>query len=761
MAKITEYVNSLFDSANTVAGVINDYTTNEARRSTQNKQIQLKKDLQDKMMEIQRSSTSDEWQAKMDGYFQNVKSQMSDKNSPYYCKNNLQADMFDSILSEAQVTVSNEVGQLVFKADRDKAIVEYQNTLETLAQTETPENFLKLGNEAAKNLRVCGFIDEDQLQQQYNNNHDKAYINAANNYFNNTVEEAIRRGDSEQTVIDMVFQNMPQLTATDTTGLPKMRDTTQLKETLTKTMKQSYRAKQQDIWNEAEKNFVNLYDNMLDQRTAEGYNSIALQGRVYIDSIKNTGLASPEQVAKWTKVFQLVDDAKLSKMFGGGSGSGSNKPDEKYEDLFKYNGETAVDIWEKGLRGNMYDITGMMGEAFAREWWNPVYKENYDKSEQELQTTFELKYKGKTSQNSIVDAVYNKFIEKFPEIKELVGSNFKKLRDDMNKHPEQYGTQDVEKMGYFLLDAIYSANPNTKSEDILKQFEQYKNDCYLSRVKYIELDKNGNLTKTFNASNPKDIAKAARLAMDNDYVYTWQGKEYWADGKKEALEAKGGIVNVLESAVIGAAGIPQSDVDAGKVGFKYKQTNDDMTSQPIITYGDKEYEVIPEDNDKGFKVIEYHIDKNNKREKTRELEGKIGGKTKEERLQAKADAKQTVKDTHGNTFAIENKRADETNTKIAQATEMPKAMKAAGKVKDIEWNTSNGDTSKRQIYLQDTVSAMDADAQKVKNTLENPNTKKKKQMQPSEFEKEYGIDYYTWIRNSETTYRFNLILNSK
>jgi hypothetical protein len=353
MAKITQYVDSLFDSANTVAGVMNDYTTNEAKRSTQNKQIQLKKDLQDKMMEIQRSSTSDEWQAKMDGYFQNVKSQMSDKNSPYYCKNNLQADMFDSILSEAQVTVSKEVGQLVFKADRDKAIVEYQNTLETLAQTETPENFLKLGNEAAKNLRVCGFIDEDQLQQQYNNNHDKAYINAANNYFNNTVEEAIRRGDSEQTVIDMVFQNMPQLTATDTAGLPKMRDTTQLKETLTKTMKQSYRAKQQDIWNEAEKNFVNLYDNMLDQRTAEGYNSIALQGRVYIDSIKNTGLASPEQVAKWTKVFQLVDDAKLSKMFGGSGGSGSSKPEEKYEDLFKYNGETAVDIWEKGLRGNM------------------------------------------------------------------------------------------------------------------------------------------------------------------------------------------------------------------------------------------------------------------------------------------------------------------------------------------------------------------------------------------------------------------------
>ena len=753
MANVFDAITASLESAGSVSKTVNTYLTNEAKLSTQNKQIQLKKDLQDKMMEIQRSSTSDEWQTKMDGYFQNVKSQMSDKNSPYYCKNNLQANMFDSILSEAQVSVSGEVKQLVFKADRNKALVEYQNTLDTLAQTETPENFLRLANESARNLFDCGYIDEGQLQQQYDNNYDKCYINTATKYFDNTVTEAIKRGDSEQTVIDMVFKNMPELTATDTAGLPKMRDTTQLKDTLTKTMKQGYRAKQQDIWNEAEKNFVNIYDNMLDQRTAEGYNSIALQGRVYIDSIKNTGLASPEQVAKWTKVFQLVDDAKLSKMFGGGSGSGSSKPDEKYEDLFKYNGETAVDIWEKGLRGNMYDITGMMGEAFAREWWNPVYKENYDKSEQELQTTFELKYKGKTSQNSIVDAVFDKFIDKFPDIKVLVKDDFKKLREDMNKHPEQYGTKDVEKMGYFLLDAIYSANPNTKSEDILKQFEQYKNDCYLSRVKYIELDKNGNLTKTVNASDPEEIAKAARFAMNNDYVFTWQGKEFWADGKKEALEAKGGIVNVLETAVIGALDIPQSDVDAGKVGFKYKQTKDDMTSQPIITYGGHEYEVIPDDNDKGFTVRDVDTGK--------VFKGKIGGKTKDERLQEKADAKQTVKDTHGNTTAIESERANETNAKIAEAVEMPKAMKAAGKVKGIEWDSSNGDTSKRQIYLQDTVSAMDDDAARVKKTLEDPNTKKKKQMLPSEFEAEYGIDYYSWIRNSELTYRFNLILDSK
>ena len=307
MAKITDLMNAMLDSANTVNNVYDDYLTNDAKRSTENKQIRLKKDIQDKMMEIQRSSNSDEWQTKMDGYFQNLKSEMSNKDSPYYCKNNLQADMFTSILDQAQVTVSGEVQQLVYKADRNHALVEYQNTLETLAQTETPENFLRLGNEAARNLRECGFIDEDELQKQYNYIYDKCYINTATNYFDNNVEEAIRRGDSEQTVIDMVFSKMPELTAIDTAGLPRLRDTTQLKDTLTSTMKQKYRAKQQDIWDETEKTCAQIYDSIMDQTTADGRNTQRMQGRVFLDSVKNTGLISADQLSKWTARFALED----------------------------------------------------------------------------------------------------------------------------------------------------------------------------------------------------------------------------------------------------------------------------------------------------------------------------------------------------------------------------------------------------------------------------------------------------------------------
>ena len=224
MARFTEAMFSVLDTTNAVTNVYNNYLENDAKRSTQNKQIQLKDDINKQMMEIQRSSTSDEWQQKMTEYFQSVKSQMSNKNSPYYCKNNLQADMFNSILDEAQVTVSNEVNQLVFKADREKAIVDYRNSLALLAQNETGQSYIDKANALAKSLFDNGFITRDQYQQQLDTHFDTAYINTATAAFDGTIEEGIKRGDSKETLIKMALDNVTNLMGIDTDGLPKTFD---------------------------------------------------------------------------------------------------------------------------------------------------------------------------------------------------------------------------------------------------------------------------------------------------------------------------------------------------------------------------------------------------------------------------------------------------------------------------------------------------------------------------------------------------------
>ena len=98
---------------------------------------------------------------------------------------------------------------------------------------------------------------------------------------------------------------------------------------------------------------------------------------------------------------------------------------------------------------------------------------------------------------------------------------------------------------------------------------------------------------------------------------------------------------------------------------------------------------------------------------------------------------------------------------MKSTTEMPKAMQKVWGKDSEQWKKTQNTIDARQRMFHDSVVDIDKAAQKVKNTLDNPKTKPKNQMQPSEFEAEYGIDYYTWAREKNEYKRYELILNSK
>ena len=307
MANGWEAIGAMIQSAGSVANTYNQYLTDEAKLSTQNKQIQLKDDINKEMMKIQSSSNSDQWETNINGFFEKLKGEMNNPNSKYYCKNNLQGRMFTQIVDEAQVDVSNKVGQLVWNADREKAIVDYRNNLTLLAQNETGQNYIDKANELAKSLFDCGYITREQYQNQLDTNFDTAYINTATKAFDDTFVDAVKRGESEDTFINMVLDNVTPLIGIDTDGLPKTFDKEAMNDTLRKNFKSKYRAKQQDIWDQTEKQCAQIYDSIMDQRTAEGRNSQRMAGRAYLDAVKDTGLISADQLTKWTARFALED----------------------------------------------------------------------------------------------------------------------------------------------------------------------------------------------------------------------------------------------------------------------------------------------------------------------------------------------------------------------------------------------------------------------------------------------------------------------
>ena len=730
-------MDSVYGFANTAANVTSDIATKQAKLSTQTKNIQLQTDINAELMRIRQSSDFENWNTNINDFFERVKNGMADKDSPYYCQNNLQAEQFTQILSQNQVSVSDQVGKMVQQRQMEKSIVDVQNSKTLLAQMTGGQQYIDQANELDRGLYESGAINLEQYQKQKDINYMTAYENMYLNTFNDSLSDALTQNKSFESFWADIENNMPALKATDTDGLEKVFDKKSMNEAIKKTCQQNYNAKLSDMQQNNANALSQIVQEMRQKNSAEEKVSVARRGQMAMNRMQGLKLSETDRL-QYSAIFELALGGGSLK--GSGSGSGS-KPTDTYENLIKAAPDTALQLWLDGKNGNVYDVTQTVSNALTEQWFTTPYKENYGKTEDELKEDFALMYQGRTSSETLTDAVIGKILERFPSAKNYIEKNFNGLLNDMQKNPKNYGNATAGALANFMLDTIYSADSNFTDEDFVNAFKQHVNDCYVESIKYVELDKKGKLEKKFNVNKAGDVAQAARIAMENDYVYTYGGNEVWAPGKKEALEAEGGIVDVLKTAVAGTLDIPESE--RSKVGFQYVQTKDDMTSQPIITYKNQAYEVIPDDNNKGFKLREVHTGE--------VIDGKLGnGKTG--RAQSKAEAKAEAKAAHAATYAIQEKRVNDTNQAITESKELPKAMAGAGSVKAVEWET--GELTNRQIYLQDTENAIDKEAQKIKKG-------KKDAMTQEEFREKYGIYYYDWSQTSEKTARYNLILNSK
>ena len=99
MGSLSNFANSLLDASSTATKTYDKYITKQANVSTQTKNIQLQTDINAQLARIRQSSPSDynDWNTEINNFFEQVRSGMSNKDSPYYCKNNLQAEMFTKI----------------------------------------------------------------------------------------------------------------------------------------------------------------------------------------------------------------------------------------------------------------------------------------------------------------------------------------------------------------------------------------------------------------------------------------------------------------------------------------------------------------------------------------------------------------------------------------------------------------------------------------------------------------------------------------
>ena len=738
MSKLVEVTNNLLESASIVSNTYNDYISREAKLSTQNKQIQMQADINSQLAAIKQSSDYEHWQDNINTFFEKIKDEMSNPQSKYYCKNNMQGEMFTQILEENRLGVTEKVNQMVMQREMERDVVNVQNSKVQLAQMYSGQDYIDKANELDKGLYEAGRISLEQYESQIDLNVKHGYENVRTKTFDDSLNDAFKQNKSFEEFWTDIENNMPELRATDASGLEKAYDEETLNNNVKKACKQKYNAALADMQQKNADALSEIVQSMRQANTAQGKLAQARRGQMAMNNMKGLQLSEADRL-KYSAYFEM----QLDSGNGRGSGSGSKAPNSSYENLVKAAPDEALQMLVNNDDLIPYDAAKIISDRLLNNWFGKNYKENYDKDYGERIEAYDSLYEYRTSKETLTDAMLNKLVKKYPTAADYLKNNCSKLITDIQKNPKEYGTASVGELADFMCDWIMGAGGNATDEDFVKALKQHVNDCYIERIKYVELDKKGNVAARFNANKASDIAKAAILASSKDFVFTdTKGNERWAEGKKEALEAPGGVVNVLQNAVVGTLGIPESEY--GEIGFYYKpdEKSNDLKSTPIITYKDKAYEVIADDDGKGFKIRDINSGE--------ELEGKTGGKLKQVMREGqKEEAKHAVLEAHRTTSKLRKEREAETNKAITESKTMPKAMKATGQFEQEEWDTIPS-LEDRQYKLNVTINKIENDAKKVKNN----------KISEDEFKKKYNISYSDWAESLATDYRYNLILKS-
>ena len=731
MGNILNVTNAILGATDTATSIYSDYLKREASLVTTQKKFQLQSDINAKLMEISSNGKWDTWNKEIQDFFEKTKGEMSNKDSAYYCENNLQAEMFDNILNDSLVNVSNRVALMAMQRQNEQHLVNNNKAKMNLINSGVVGlDFYYQAQELDKAAEAAGLYTPEEMESARKSNAITAINGEIDKLYKNSVADAIRNDKTPDAFWQDIKSNL-NFRGDITDGI----DLESVYSKKENAIKQQYNAQIVEIQQKNAKELAMLFQDVKSAESPTEKENAKRRGRDAMARIPKNGLS---EEARLSFAVHFAPDFGKD---GSGSGSGSgNSNSGKLEDLIKAFPFTAIQQIRNGEFQNFEDAAIIFSSTLKKRFFDESFTESKNMNEQQKTDLWKMQYEGQASKEALENAVLQQISSLYPEVGALINENFKALRNDVKNNPGKYGKAETEDLCDFMTDIVLGATKYTSEKDLLEQFKKHVNDWYISRIKYVELDKKGNLKKTFNANSEKGIADAARFANEHDFVYTRNG-EQWAPGKKEALEAAGGVNDVLMSAVKSTLGVPADERLAVK--YKLDETHNDMTSTPIFSYKGNDYEVIPNENGKSFSV---------KNLTTGEvIAGKLvdKNKLKAERDAGKAEAGEKVNAAHQKTVDIRQKRADETNSAIMESKTAPKAMQNAGAVKNEEWENSK-DFTARQVYLGDTVTVIDKDAKLVKAN----------KMSEADFMQKYGISYADWIKNKETTYRFNLILNS-
>ena len=767
MGGILQLTQGLLDSTNAFNSVWKKEVEKDAEFYTLIKQTQLQNDMNAELLKIGQSGDFQNWNNNISQFFTKVKNGMSDPESPYYCKNQIQADQFNKILADNHTRMSYQVAQMAQRYAINQMQADYEKGIANLKKNNvTGDDFEEQSNGLATALFNNGGATPLQLEDYKTENAKTGYRDLVNSMFTKSFEDALRQGKTFNEYWNMIEQEASKTNVSNSV-------TPEEKEKQKYELQTTWNAREKDIQKENADQLENISRKIKFSKSEQEIISLIGQGQNLLNSMKGNELSMNDKRHYADEFKSLIDYYNQPEPGENGSGSGSSKKEISFDKVVKAKFDNAVYLIQSG-QTNGFDAKAIISKDLRDQWDRETYKEAVGLSAEEKDNTWKLLYSGVASEQSLTKQLVDMIIADYPEAKALFNSEFADLLNDIGKHPKDFDEASLQDLRDWMIDTVLGYKGTQEIDQFMNDLKKKLNGCYIGKCKTIELHLNDKITKEFEldgktinqkfkANNPTDIAKAAQFIHNNDYVYTYKGQTRWAKGKKEALEAKGGIIDVFKNAVAGTLGITDEN-ELGKIGFYYKpdEEHNDMTSIPLITYKDKAYEVLPTADGQNFQLQMYGVtyDKNGEPIEFREIGKPIDGyipdykALRKEKKKLDQDEQKAINQRNQ---LKEDERIDKVNRKIESAVEMPKAIKAVG-ISEKEWSETKNDFERRESLFRNAIDELNKDARKVDRS--NMFTDPKKKMTEKEFTEKWGILYSTWIEQNGRNAQYSMILNS-
>lgn len=708
-------IQDVVQQATGFAGAVNHEYQRQLQTQTEadiaHKKLLFQQDVNNEIMKIKTSNNYEDWQKQIDDFLTRTKNSMSDKNSPYYCRNQLTGDMFAQIVDSSQVQLTDTVNNMVLQKQRDNRIGDYNNDCNFIDQNFAGQEGFNQKKQRLDMLLNGGDIDRQTYDKELLNQFTRSYTSSVTNTFDGSIEQAVKAGESFDklwTAIDDEFNGM-KMYGHD--GMEVAFDKKAVQSAAKQMLQQKYNAYVSDLQNKNCTNLSEFATKVMAAKTETEKNTLKMQGQGMLRQLTGLNL-TPAQREHYASMFEIKNGK------GGSSGSGSGSETKQLNEFKAFlkevpdlgYGELEARIKTTDPTDNMsiMDTKRMMMNVAAEK----IYEYGVDDNpvaQAMLENTGNT-YVGLLVQKAI-DKNYPSYAnKKLPkqisdlcndfESKGMLGAKanaidyvYDLIAQDNTGMSEAELTDKLEK-GLIGLYAPYLEAKTVKQFN--PQIKDFENAGAFSK------DKKGRWNMDVKADtwqDAKDVSSIIRDMNNNDMVYTDNnGKERWADDsiKKRHEELTGVIQQAAENA-LGKNLVPGIE-----------NTKDDKTSRVIFTDPETQERYTMEST--GRKAWEL---KNIATGETVATSDTVKTKLKERKKEMEAENKKTQEALKSQKAASDyaewkhNKEADYA-TDFGTA-EYNKKMEALG-IKEDDWNMS--DTTGRDTLIKNKADKINREIEK-------------------------------------------------